>query len=245
MTTHAKLAKAYLDQLCDRLDRGQKVSRQKKWWKIVLPAAVGAGMGLVACGGPDTGSDQQNMEEGGYDCQYLPEEPAPQELNCYNDIDDDADGVTDCDDSDCLLACSMVSLYAAPMPVPEICDNQLDDDNDGQVDCDDTNCANDINCSATALYAAPAPDVPVGPAEICDNCLDDNGDGSFDCADAACIGYPGCPPLPELNCSNEVDDDGDGVTDCDDDDCSLDISCSATSLYAAPAPEPEPEPEED
>lgn len=246
MSHHAKLAKAYLDQLCDRIDRGDRITRPKAWWKAALPVAVGASLGVAACGGSDTGDQTGNVEQA-INCDFLPDEPisptplyaapAPPatEIDCFNGVDDDGDTFEDCADPDCALACSPVALYAAPAPtLNEDCDNLTDDDLDGDVDCADTDCAGEPYCNATALYAAPGPEPE--PAEICGNCLDDDGDGRFDCADLDCADYPGCETAFEHDCANGVDDDADGLADCADDDCALE--CGAQPLYAAPAPPP-------
>ncbi|MCO4769307.1 MAG: hypothetical protein KDA24_04700 [Deltaproteobacteria bacterium] len=92
--------------------------------------------------------------------------------SCGNGVDDDLDGLVDCDDSDCAAdpAC------AAPV---ESCLNGLDDDGDGLVDCDDSDCAADPAC------------VPP-PVENCSNGLDDDGNGLVDCDDAACAADPAC-----------------------------------------------------
>ncbi len=60
---------------------------------------------------------------------------------CDNDIDDDGNGDTDCDDAAC-------ALDPACPPVAEICDNDIDDDRDGDTDCDDPDCAGDPACPA-------------------------------------------------------------------------------------------------
>ena len=49
--------------------------------------------------------------------------------DCGNGWDDDADGDTDCDDTDCA---GTAGCDAAPA---EICDNGVDDDGDGATDC--------------------------------------------------------------------------------------------------------------
>ncbi|MDY0001798.1 MAG: serine protease [Polyangia bacterium] len=60
---------------------------------------------------------------------------------CDNRIDDDADGLTDCDDPDC-----GADPWCAPPP--ENCLNGLDDDGDGAVDCDDPDCAESSLCKS-------------------------------------------------------------------------------------------------
>lgn len=59
---------------------------------------------------------------------------------CDNGIDDDADGLTDCDDGDC-------GDFAPCLGIPvEICGNGIDDDFDDAVDCADDDCANFAAC---------------------------------------------------------------------------------------------------
>lgn len=89
----------------------------------------------------------------------------PFESNCGNGIDDDGDGLADCDDQDC---------YASNECTVEICDNGIDDDNDGWIDCNDTECFDLSIC-----------------LEICDNGIDDNGNGLIDGDDPQCTAPSG------------------------------------------------------
>ncbi len=93
----------------------------------------------------------------GFNCVLA---PPPFESNCNNGIDDDGDGVMDCDDGDC---------FTSNVCTVEICDNGIDDDGDGWIDCSDTECFNLSFC-----------------VEICDNGIDDNGDGLIDGDDPQC-----------------------------------------------------------
>ncbi len=77
---------------------------------------------------------------------------------CFGDVDEDGDGLVDCDDPDCVG-------HAACAPTAEICDNGIDDDGDGKIDCCDEDCQ---------------------PCEICGNGVDDDCDGDADCADSDC-----------------------------------------------------------
>ncbi len=95
------------------------------------------------------------------------------ETNCSDGIDNDNDGATDCDDSDC------ASDPACSTPDPEICDDGVDNDGDGATDCDDSDCADDPACST------PDP-------EICDDGVDNDGDGATDCDDSDCADDPAC-----------------------------------------------------
>lgn len=59
------------------------------------------------------------------------------ENNCHDDVDNDGDSLTDCQDADdCAL-----SGYCA-----ENCTNMMDDDGDLQIDCNDSYCSSDPAC---------------------------------------------------------------------------------------------------
>ena len=72
---------------------------------------------------------------------------------CYNGLDDDLDGLTDCDDGDC-------TNY--PGCLTEICDNGVDDELDGLTDCDDGDCTNDPHCINDNGHGAPGVDPGFG-----------------------------------------------------------------------------------
>ena len=52
--------------------------------------------------------------------------------NCNDILDNDADGLNNCDDSDC-------AFY--PSCYESICDDGVDQDGDGAIDCADSDCA--------------------------------------------------------------------------------------------------------
>ena len=83
-------------------------------------------LALVACGDKD-----------GTDPTAYPE------ANCNDEIDNDEDGVTDCDDDDCAEAPACDGSGGdSDEPEPELlCDDGTDDDGDGAIDCDDSDCA--------------------------------------------------------------------------------------------------------
>jgi hypothetical protein len=64
------------------------------------------------------------------------------EADCANNVDDDQDGATDCDDDDCrdAAACAVLEQFA--------CNDGLDNDGNGQTDCDDAACAGAVYCCA-------------------------------------------------------------------------------------------------
>ncbi|MCK6576341.1 hypothetical protein L6V77_35275, partial [Myxococcota bacterium] len=118
-------------------------------------------------------------------------------------VDDDADGLTDCDDAECFEVCR-----------DEDCGNGVEDDNDRLIDCADPECAGQPACRGV---------------EVCDQQGDEDGDGVDGCRDPDCARHPFCAARVERLCGDQLDDDGDFLVDCADPDCagqcgSVDIS---------------------
>ncbi len=113
---------------------------------------------------------------------------------CTNGKDDDLDGKTDCDDSECAAHCAESDATS--------CTNGRDDDQDGKTDCDDSECA--AHCAESG-------------AALCANGKDDDADTLVDCDDDGCAGH--CPERDAASCANGRDDDGDGLTDGRDPGC--------------------------
>jgi hypothetical protein len=137
------------------------------------------------------------------------------ETDCDDGLDNDNDGFTDCDDTDCAddPACT---------PTEDNCDDGVDNDNDGFTDCDDTDCADDPACTPTE--------------DNCDDGVDNDNDGFTDCDDFDCADDPACPSI-EDDCEDGVDNDNDGFTDCDDFDCVRAPNCVPDLLLICPEPE--------
>ena len=69
--------------------------------------------------------------------------PPPPSENCNDGIDNDGDGLTDCQDTQ---DCSSAPNCGAP-PEPEICNDGIDNDGDGLIDCfDKVDCRQDPAC---------------------------------------------------------------------------------------------------
>jgi hypothetical protein len=147
------------------------------------------------------------------------QDPVPPE-NCANQIDDDGNGKTDCDDS----ACENV---ASCEPAVEICGNQIDDDNNGLIDCLDGACTSDPACLAN-----PCGNNTLDAGEQCDgNNLNNQacsnfgfGGGVLSCKQNCTFDTNAC--ANEI-CNNTIDDDLDGNTDCNDSDCAAAANCQA------------------
>ena len=152
---------------------------------------------------------------------------------CSDGIDDDHDGLTDCDDPDCEFF---------NVCIENTCDDGEDEDNDGDIDCADADCDRSEPCVETKCEDGEDGDsdgdIDCADADcanhtvclevICDDGADDDSNGLTDCDDLMCLRDVGaCPTTPEVTCDDGVDDDSDGLTDCDDPDCAL--SCANTT----------------
>jgi len=76
------------------------------------------------------------------------------ELICDDVLDNEGDGLVDCDDPDCNglscgpfnLVCSGFTCVCPGGTTELICDDALDNDCDGLVDCDDSDCVGNAAC---------------------------------------------------------------------------------------------------
>ncbi|MGQ0792462.1 MAG: choice-of-anchor Q domain-containing protein [Deltaproteobacteria bacterium] len=189
---------------------------------------------------PDIGADEFRPTEAGF---------------CADGEDNDSDGTTDCNDSQCIGDPACVEAGGVE------CSDGIDNDNDGNTDCLDSDCFNapdcqegiafagtcadgvnnnplqnlvtdcgDPQCAGDVACPTPTPE-PIPTEGNCSDGVDGDGDGAVDCDDLDCDAEAVCDPTPETNCSNGIDDDGDGPADCTDPDCAGSLAC------AAPGPE--------
>jgi hypothetical protein len=107
------------------------------------------------------------------------------EERCDDDVDNDGDGLIDCDDPGC-------AYDAACQADMEICNDGLDNDGDSWIDCVDPDCAASPHCAVI---------------EVCDDGLDNDGDGLIDCVDPDCAASPHCDPDTEAACADCADPD--------------------------------------
>ncbi len=134
---------------------------------------------------------------------------------CRDGVDNDDDGLTDCDDPDCqgFTFCADGQEMTADQ-----CSNDDDDDGDGLVDCADPGCVGFSFCASAVEVTAAA----------CDDDEDNDGDGLVDCEDPDCVGFVFCQPRTETSsaaCQDSLDNDGDGLADCADPDCGGFVFC--------------------
>ncbi|MBN1962319.1 MAG: hypothetical protein JW841_15395 [Deltaproteobacteria bacterium] len=121
----------------------------------------------IDCADPDCATQACILNKTAGTCQNLvcvTEECTPTKSTdiCNNNIDDDCDGNTDCEDSDCdAQSCLInsaagtcqnsvcVAIACTPTQTTEICDNNIDDDCDTNIDCADSDCA-DQTCKTNS-----------------------------------------------------------------------------------------------
>jgi hypothetical protein len=173
------------------------------------------------------------------------------EAQCFDGVDDDLNGKTDCEDPacdgrNCGAACVCDQLRRAE----DLCSDGSDNDDDVLVDCADPDCVGKA-CAAGCACTADA-----GLSEIdCTDGTDNDLDNKVDCLDPDCVGRFCTPPqiffsctaqqackcnggvqIAEVGptlCADAVDNDCNGITDCgevtcDGQPCSADggVGCS-------------------
>lgn len=164
MEAHKVLA--FLERLCRDLDEGRPLSRfglGKVLAPVAVPAALALTLGVASCDSDDP-----------------PVEEDPVVETCDDGLDNDDDGLIDCDDSDCAAS---LACYAVPF---EECGNGIDDDGDGDADCADSECFETEPCG------------PENTFETCSDAIDNDGDGAVDCDDRDCATADVCYATPFL-----------------------------------------------
>ena len=152
------------------------------------------------------------------------------EVSCGNGVDNDCDGLTDCEDTDCdnkqcgskqckpgasggckrycretpLKGCADCTLVCKEIN----CVDEIDNDDDGKTDCDDSDCDADPACVACV-------DVDEDGYGARGTALTNCEFAEEDCNDNAAAVNPGATEV----CDNGIDDDCDGDIDDDDLDC--------------------------
>jgi len=194
------------------------------WNFIWTPPARGAGDVLLnVCA---VASDGDVTKEG--DSTYCAEFAIPQagaSEDCTDGLDNDANGLTDCEDPSCDgepcddgVSCTTGDTCDY---LSSVCSGGVDDDL-----CDDGVFCNGMETCDAILDCLAGSDPCADPGEACDEtddeCIetdcgdsaDNDGDTLIDCDDADCVGGA------ETDCSDGIDNDCDTFTDCDDaDDC--------------------------
>ena len=173
------------------------------------------------CGAPDPDC-AENQDNGVYNCtpgqlcndSGMCEDPPPE--TCGNSIDDDLDGLTDCEDTDCF---GETDCPPADWVCPAAA---FEDGNECNCECG----ALDPDCEATP--ALPAAECVAGEAcnttslscelvtgEACgDDGMDEDADGLTDCEDQECYGVGECS-VPGWYCNLSLFAEGGPDAGCD------------------------------
>ncbi|MCU0657460.1 MAG: isopeptide-forming domain-containing fimbrial protein, partial [Polyangiaceae bacterium] len=146
-------------------------------------------------------------------------DPEDTDAKCSDGLDNDGDGKTDCDDSDCKNS----SISACKENTDAKCKDGVDNDGDSQTDCDDSDCKDNPAITVCATKE--------DTNEKCKDGKDNDGDGKTDCDDPDCKveGITTCADNAEntdAKCSDGVDNDSNGLIDCADPACGGTAPCS-------------------
>lgn len=150
---NGRSVRRYLDEIYRQLDEGVNHARLRK---VAVSLAIPAAALATGCFDEPFASPVYGVPEYG---------AAFEETLCDDGEDDDYDGLTDCDDSDC-----------REIEVCLGCFDGLDNDGNDLADCSDPTCASGEGCQRS-----------------CDDGIDNDGDGRSDCADSDCAGSDPCP----------------------------------------------------
>ncbi len=146
--------------------------------------------------------------------------------NCMDGIDNDGDGLIDCDDPGCQPSLSQV------MPInPSACPDLMD----GSI-------------MMLSLIDSVSFSIDGGTSYSREGDFDNLGIGSYTIRllnrVTGCVGIPeqnpivltagvDCPTPSEI-CNDGIENDGDGLIDCDDPDCAMAVNCLSTTRYYIP-----------
>ncbi|MFH1620808.1 MAG: hypothetical protein ABIB04_01850 [Patescibacteria group bacterium] len=180
------------------------------YYKVVFNPSSGY-FADVSVPGTSFGWNGTNMGTGfGYmDFQLVQLRPETDPV-CDDGIDNDLNGLTDCQEASCGTAADCIET-----PSNTNCNDGLDNDHDGMTDCQEIACSTAANCIETPSNTN------------CNDGLDNDHDGMTDCQEAVCQSDPVCAETPANGnkCEDGIDDDGDGLVDCVDTDCNSYPTC--------------------
>jgi hypothetical protein len=146
---------------------------------------------------------------------------------CTNGIDDDYNGLIDCEDPSCFYRSTQCGEYVPNYPVDRhientvpICTDHIDNDENGKFDCADPNCGTIQNLCCSLEFTDA----------FCSDGIDNDQNGFADCLDFGCkhgLYVSVCSERTDLTCGDGVDNDKDGKVDCQQSSCFAKKPCQA------------------
>ncbi len=156
---------------------------------------------------------------------------------CFDGIDDDDNGKTDCADPSCDgRSCGAACICSGLKKSEDLCSDGVDNEMDGKSDCADPDCTGK-SCRTGCTCVADGGQSETG----CDDGVDNDLDGKIDCLDEDCVGKFCTPPdiyftcaaskqckcnggvqiaeVGSVLCRDGVDNDCNGKVDCQEDSC--------------------------
>jgi hypothetical protein len=141
-----------------------------------------------------------------------------EQAQCDDGLDNDEDGLFDCDDIDCegIGCCGRQGDESTD----EFCNDGCDNDGDGYSDCLDHSCSKSSTVTVCKSAVQEDEDTP----ETCSDGIDNDWNGHFDCDDWSCSQSDKVSFCEgnDTTCDDGVDNDGDGFVDCKDWSCQTD-----------------------
>lgn len=165
------------------------------------------------------------------------------ENSCFDNFDDDGNGLTDCEDPSCdQRPCGTSCICSGSKKSEDRCDDMVDNEGDTLTDCRDPDCVNK-SCRTGCTCVADG-----GQSETdCTDGVDNDLDALKDCLDPDCVNQFCTPPdiyfrctatqtcrcnggvqiseVGSVLCRDAIDNDCDGQIDCAEISC-LGQSCS-------------------
>jgi len=139
------------------------------------------------------------------------------EANCRDGVDNDGDGLIDCDDEDCVTT----------SVCPEVdCEDGVDNDGDGLIDCDDEDCERATPCELTCLEivdCARTCTMDLGCIADCAALGCGSGQEDFDTASGCFMSQCGSP------CYTDGDPSSPECEECMYDNCSVEMQACTNS----------------
>ena len=144
------------------------------------------------------------------------------ETFCEGGLDEDADSLVDCEDSECSgKSCGVAKKCAGGLCVDDTCVPVCTGKECGPDGCGKScgDCVGPAVCSIAGKCEVPVPPAPEGTQD-CSDGKDNDNDGLVDCLDPGCANAENCKPLPPVQCTKDAD-------------CAVGEFCGGNFCYAA------------